>query len=114
MERMVESKMIQEINVCYAYKTKNIDNLNACKELLQQVIINIFSSTVKIKNVDDIYKADFIIGDPAHPDFKHNIDEKIRIRSLASIILLVNEKLRFYKDRRSFCIVSIQFNESFY
>ena len=92
MERMVEEKMTQEVHVCYAYKTKNTEQLRACKELLQNVSSNIFSSTVKIKDSDEICTADLIIGDPSHLDFKHNIEEKNRIRSLPSIILLVNDE----------------------
>ena len=97
MEKMVESKMIQEVHVCYAYKTKNTEQLRVCKELLQQVVSNISRSKfenfdLKLKSADEIGIADFIIGDPSHPDFKHDINEKNRIRSLPSIILLVNDE----------------------
>ena len=65
MEKMVESKMIQEVHVCYAYKTKNTEQLRVCKELLQQVVSNRSRSKfenfdLKLKSADERGIADFI------------------------------------------------------
>ena len=95
--------MTHDINICFAYKTKNeSEQINFCKKLLKEIIAGLkqqgkieFDSLGEIKSANDIYNADFIIGNASHPDFqvsRTNENEKIFMRPIPAIILLSDDK----------------------
>ena len=88
--------MTYDINICFAYKTKiQAEKLKLCRSLLKEIIDVLrkqgkqeFALLGEIKNAD-IDNADFIIGDPSHPDFSSN--EKNIVRSIPAVILLPDD-----------------------
>ena len=94
--------MTYDINICFAYKSKTEkEQLNLCKSLLNEIISQLmqqgkteFDSLGKIKDANDIYNADFIIGNSSHPDFqaKHTDEhEQIPVRPIPAVILLTDD-----------------------
>ncbi len=94
--------MTYDINICFAYKSKTEkEPLNLCKSLLNEIISQLiqqgkteFDSLGKIKDANDIYNADFIIGNSSHPDFqaKHTDEhEQIPVRPIPAVILLTDD-----------------------
>ncbi len=94
--------MTYDINICFAYKTKNeAEQIKLCRTLLDEVIKRLmqqgkteFDSLGKIKDANDIYNADFIIGNSSHPDFQvSHIDtnEQILVRPIPAVVLLSDD-----------------------
>ena len=93
-----------DINICFAYKNNSIqaEQFKSCKGLMERVIESLieqgrmgnkteFSNlSGKIKTCSDIHEADFIIGDPSHPNFQvsYASEKQSILRPIPATILL--------------------------
>ena len=95
--------MTYDINICFAYRTKNeSEQLKLCRSLLDDIFAGLiqqgkaeFDSLGKIKSANDIYDADFIIGNSSHPDFQINhidMNESNFMRPIPAVILLSDDR----------------------
>ena len=97
-----------EINICFAYKNNRqiqAEQFKSCRELIEHIIESLieqgrsgvkseFSNlSGKIKTCSDIHEADFIIGDPSHPNFQvsYSSGEQSILRPIPAIILLPDD-----------------------
>lgn len=96
-----------DINICFAYKNNKEqgEQFNICNELVKGVIASLirqaesggkteFSNlSGKIKSFSDVREADFIIGDPSHPNFQvsYASEEQPILRPIPAIILLPDD-----------------------
>ena len=93
--------MTYDINICFAYKTKSeSQQLKLCRALLDEIFARLtqqgkpeFDSLGKIKSANDIYNADFIIGNAFHPDFqiKHTDTNEQSLMSPIPAVILLSE-----------------------
>ncbi|MBQ6971856.1 MAG: sigma 54-interacting transcriptional regulator [Synergistaceae bacterium] len=96
-----------DINICFAYKNNKAqaEHFADCKDLVNGVISSLteqgrnggkleFSHlSGKIRPCSEIHEADFIIGDPSHPNFHeaHNSELEPSLRPVPAVILLPDD-----------------------
>ena len=98
--------MSYDVNICFAYTNRGqAEQFKSCKKLTESVISFLndegrkgtkteFSHlSGKIKTCADIYGADFIIGDPSHPNFeeKHGGEKISALRPIPAVIILPDD-----------------------
>ena len=95
--------MSYDVSICFAYRSKNqAEEFKSCEELVKSVMSALIGQgrktefsilSGKIKTSSDVFSADFIIGDPSHPNFqiKHDEVKQAIPRPLPAIILLPDD-----------------------
>ena len=98
--------MSHDVHVCFAYKNRNqAEEFRCCEELVKSVVSSLLEQgksgtktefshlSGKIKTCSDLDGADFIVGDPSHPNFqaKHSTEGRTILRPVPAIVILPDD-----------------------